>query len=1661
MKLKRVEINGFKSFGRKTVIDFPEGLSAIVGPNGSGKCVTGDTKVLLADGSSQRIDELVDSRLDKAAIIDDGWMAAGDGTEVLSLGDDLKVHKRPVKAFVKRTAPKELVRIRTRTGREITTTPYHPLFTLQEGKVRPARADTLAEGVRIAIPREVDLPDPDKTFVELLDLITAEDGLYVPHSKDLVELVREGKGKHTWASLAKEANIPASAIKGLLDGQAMNFSHCVKLLRTLGTADKRIIGMVPAVKAKNHTRLCKIPWGNTPELSRMLGYLLAEGRYSQSNQIWFTNGTEEVVQDYHHCITTVFGIRATINEYKANAYDVLAYSKPAQVILEKLGMKIGGKAGDKGVAELFFRHAGDNEIAELLNGLYCGDGHVGKSCIEMIIKSPHLADAVECALLRLGIVSRRKKVIKTATNSGFSGVYEKVAFYDGVGFRRFADRITLVHEEKERRVGRLLERTPNPNVDLMEVNDIVKQAVNGEGISVKKSKTQFPRLDSYCYDCCVPSRKGVQELVQNAFGQSQSDLVLQSLCTSHVFWDEISSIETIGPEDPWVYDLCVEEDHNFIANNIFVHNSNVIDAICFALGYPSRNLRAAKAQELIHSGDSLSLPQAKVGLVFQRGDECFEVKRKVDRKGRSVYKLNSIATTLDDLHDTLLKHSIPKDGYNIVMQNDVMKFIEIRPKERRQLLDQISGISGYEDKKKKSLEELAVVERRISDTNLILSEKKGYLEEVGKDREVAMKYQGMQEELKTGKSVYLYSMLGELEGERDGIGKRMDELAKEKDIKIIELARIDEEIEGIEESLEGITKRIIETSGGETGRIKGEIGGLKSGIEKKQEEIQFLKGEIEGLEEKKKSNAGRQRELASQAKGKEEELKKLKDEVAKVTKSLAEKERERETKAKDYDDSELLMLEQERKSLSESIFESKKSLTLLDKELDILRKRESELEESAGKWKAMLRTLEAELEEREKDISKLGAEAERIEKAAAELEETKSRLSELFQEFARMESEIKTIERIEAKRGESESLKFVKENRSRGYLGRVSELGSAPEKHKKALEAAAGDKSKCLVVKDDKAAQSFIEGLRKNKIGRATFLPLNKVRGPELGPAEGAGVLGYAKDLIKCDKKYQRVFDFIFGDTLVVKDLKAARGVGIGKRRMVTLDGDLVAKGGAMTGGYYQKAAVTFSSTEEKKKRLEELKRDIAGLKDRKGELERGLADKERINIDLLREKKSNVGEKIDSLRNDLVEAQKELEGIAAQKSELSSKKADSEKSISKQEKELEALEKKMNMDAFKEMKEILQSIDNDIHDLKDHRFELQSRENSLRNEMDGMRARIKDIDRQTDEIGKSVSKFKAKIQESIGHITESGQRLKELEEKHSLATEESQKSFKEQERLNQLLKELGEKKGALEAEVEKLKKESNELEVRGAKNETKLEEVKEGMEGVEPPSKEDMEDVDLQKLGKRIKELEKELGAIEGVNLRAVDMFEELENQYAEIKEKNERLYVEKEKIYDLIENIEEKKKTVFFDSFYKVKEHFGQIISELYPGTDGNLALENDANPFDSGLMLEVKPRGRAGMSIDALSGGEKTLTALAFLMATQSVTPSPFYILDEIDAALDQENVLRLVQFLKNRKQSQFILISHNPETVKHMDSVVGVHMQKGVSRIVGVDMQTAET
>src|SRR5262249_6556542 len=313
LMLKRLELIGFKSFADKTEFTFSDGLTAIVGPNGSGKCVTGDTLVTLADGRDIPIRELVEAALSasrSAEPLDDGVLTRENphGVGVLSLNPaTLRLEHRPVAGFVKRQAPPYLLRVRTRAGREVTATPYHPLFTLECGTVRALRADELQVGTGVALPRRLPVAQRpvDMPPFEVLKQLTDGDGLYVPSSETLRAWARQARTRFgTWVRWAQAADVPFTHVKGLLDGQALRATSMVKLARA-AQLEPCLDGCLKCCHSSARLRL---PSRFTPELARFLGLLVAEARNTDANQVWFVNADPAVNDLYTRLAQTLFGV---------------------------------------------------------------------------------------------------------------------------------------------------------------------------------------------------------------------------------------------------------------------------------------------------------------------------------------------------------------------------------------------------------------------------------------------------------------------------------------------------------------------------------------------------------------------------------------------------------------------------------------------------------------------------------------------------------------------------------------------------------------------------------------------------------------------------------------------------------------------------------------------------------------------------------------------------------------------------------------------------------------------------------------------------------------------------------------------------------------------------------------------------------------------------------------------------------------------------------------------------------------------------------------------------------------------------------------------------------------------------------------------------------
>src|SRR5262245_41776526 len=412
LRFEKLSLQGFKSFCDPTEVVFDdEGITAVVGPNGCGKCVDGDTLVTLADGRDVAIRELVELALreaDSVENLDDGFLTRANprGVEILTLNPaTLRLEPRPVSAFVKRTATTHLLRIRTRSGREVTATPYHPLFTLENGTLHALKAEELRVGLRLALPRYLPVKRPkDPLPLALLKAAREEDAIYIPCSEPLREWADAARGEFGgWVAWSRAAALSPSRVKGLLDGQAINAAALSKLAEAAQLPPP----LDGTMKSRGSGSL-SLPPGFTPDLARFLGLIIAEGCNTGSSQVWFVNSDEAINREFAQLARSLFGLKAYQYRYKPDVTDSLIDSRALTTTLERLfKFPINSKSADKRVPPHIFQSDAFTQWA-FLSGLFEGDAYIsarpleGKqpmAYIELVTASETLARQVVALLL--------------------------------------------------------------------------------------------------------------------------------------------------------------------------------------------------------------------------------------------------------------------------------------------------------------------------------------------------------------------------------------------------------------------------------------------------------------------------------------------------------------------------------------------------------------------------------------------------------------------------------------------------------------------------------------------------------------------------------------------------------------------------------------------------------------------------------------------------------------------------------------------------------------------------------------------------------------------------------------------------------------------------------------------------------------------------------------------------------------------------------------------------------------------------------------------------------------------------------------------------------------------------------------------------------------
>jgi len=1053
--------------------------------------------------------------------------------------------------------------------------------------------------------------------------------------------------------------------------------------------------------------------------------------------------------------------------------------------------------------------------------------------------------------------------------------------------------------------------------------------------------------------------------------------------------------------------------------------SNIVDAICFVLG-KSRGLRSGgKLSDIIFNGGMKEPPSDKavVSLYLENDGKEVKIMRSVDSKGRSIYRVDDKAATREKLIEL-----IGENEYNILLQNDVTNVIEMTPRERRKIIDEVCGISEYDEKKEKAIKELSVVENKISETHILLDEKASYLKQLEKEKNDAVAFQGLSEELKRYEEMLLYKNFCSEEELIKKFDVLIAELKKEKELCVNEINQLNLDKSLLEKEISKINEDIITL---EKKRIEKD----SSGLAIEQHNLKNLKNrldEINALIEKNINEKNNKKEILETLNSNKKEIllkiEKLNIEISRYTSDPIEKKID---------------------ALKDELYNLKYSEDVIRKENDALC---VEVADAENKISDLSNKTDVLIKEEQKLAREIDSRMMEY-KEKFELSRNKKRMS--FDAEKEYEKTLKEYDKINAEYiRKSEVLKHIKEDSSfhlekviDGIYGRVSELCTIKDpKYSKAIYAAAGNRMNYIVVDNEDTAIKCINYLKASKEGKGTFLPLNKINAKVTKETiQLKNVLGYARDFIKTDSKFGKIFDFVLGDTIIVESVDDFKQI-IGKYRAVSLDGDIAEKSGAMTGGFI-KTTMNIDEIKtqlsEMKEKLENLSRVLTELDEKRKNYDESTNDKISallVEIEKLKIEKNNLTSKREEISNEINEIREKTTEKKNKINELNEKISDIKKRkdfcVSNLEKLL-ARRKDAGLEFIEKLKDEKRNLEIELSGIEKDISIIEKAIEDL--DIEKLQSELKIIEKNIDESNKKIIELKESAKQKE---KEEKQTIEEISLLESKRKECEEKILKENIKINELNKKIE----SISTEIEKNLIEKTKSETRIIELKSKFKDIKE-MDKLKTDENE-------KKLKEKINEVKEKLNSMGNVNLKAIETYNELKAQFDIISEKVETLKKEKQSIYDFMAAVEKRKRETFIQAFETIKKNFEQTFNKLTEGY-GTLILDNPKEISESGLLINASPKKKKILSIDSMSGGEKVLTSASFLMAIQQYKKSPFYIVDEVDAALDRENSVKLAQMLKD-SESQFILITHREDIIKYADAAIGVSMNDGISKIVGVKL-----
>ena len=1120
--------------------------------------------------------------------------------------------------------------------------------------------------------------------------------------------------------------------------------------------------------------------------------------------------------------------------------------------------------------------------------------------------------------------------------------------------------------------------------------------------------------------------------------------------------------------------------------------SNIIDALLFALGLStSRGMRAEKLSDLIHQG--VSHGEATVTATFALDDDGGElvVSRRLRVNGTnstSTFTLDGTVCTLGELHDRLAAHRIYPEGYNVVLQGDVTGIITMPARERREIIDELAGVAEFDRKIDAARRELGEVETRSERIGVVLAELKEQLERLRGERARAEEYRTIRTELVRlaawEQQLLVRELAAQIHGLRFEIEVGEGSLAALAE-RSVSLARA---LEEAEDALDTANTRVRAMGENEQVALRAQIASQQA----RRAQTERALAELEAA----------RRQAATRRAQTEAEL----DSLALQLSSYSERQEECRGRIGQWQERlgrERAGLEAARHRLEELSTSSQRWLA----EQAALRRRVTELREAHDPLTRRHERLGDRLQQAQAQIARLEAEAVAQADAlarvahdlAAALPVAVAERAEADALAARLEAERQTaltdrstLRRLEKERAEklreldryeaqklawreaegSRATQEVLAARLPGVHGLVSQLARVEPAYQLALEVAAGGRLNNIVVDDDHVAAQAIALLKSRRAGRATFLPLSKLRTARpLDRLSAPGAVGYAIDLIDFDSRYAAAFAQVFGDTVVFRDLDAARNQ-MGAYRMVTLTGELLEKSGAMTGGSFDgRRGGGFAVSEppevtEGRRRLADLDGMIAALAERLEGRERtasqmqsaldatnrrSLAAENRA--EQLRREEAQLAERhatgtarLAAEREAIVRLEAERTALVAEIAPLAAELARLEPELAELEADRSHQDWQQAQQQVREQETEVRRSEAQLRNLEADQQKLALDEQLCHQKRQDLLARLLEWETENLAHDDRAAGYRAEIAEIDAALAALDVQMAEIEARLGACR-------RERDAFDKQVRTLGTQKRQcdLDREGERLRQEQRTAAL--AALEARLAEA--GVpadDGEAPPA-----DLSLEQIQQQRARRQRRLEALEPVNMLAIEEFERTGARLEELSDKIATLDRERSELLLRVEDFATLKREAFMQAFTAVDAHFQAIFAELSDG-DGHLALEEPNDPFAGGLTLVAHPRGKKVRRLESMSGGEKSLTALSFIFALQRYRPSPFYAFDEVDMFLDGANVERLARMIRQQADlAQFLVVSLRRPMIERSDRAIGVTLARaGHSQVLGVEL-----